>query len=708
VDVGRTVEGHTIVLWDASLSMSLADPYQEQDRRHALAQAAGLQSDADLAALSRHELAWRIVSRAKLLDGLAARNQLLVYAFDQEPRRVDGTPTAAAFAPKGPATDLGAAVRRALEDTGGRGVAAVVAITDGKVNHGEGARAVVAALQRRRIPFYALGLGDPIPPKNLEVVDLSADPRAMVGDPIHLEGTIRSRGYEGQHLEAVLVARPRQGGAEVEIERKHLGAPADGEAEHLSFTYTPTAPGEFVFELRLPPRDDEQLTDDNARSTQIAVTDDVSRVLLVAGSPTFEYHFLKTRLIRERTANVSCWLESAAPRFPQEGDERIDALPLTLDQLKEYDCVLLLDPDPEQLDAGFAAALKTYVAETKGGLLYVPGPKFTGALLARPDLQPLRDLLPVVLGDLVDLRAAGVEAWPLRATADGADHPASRLDPDPERCRYVWSRLPGLFFSYPVQHEKAAATVLVRHEDPATITDRGSRPFVVAHYFGGGPVLYVGSEETWRWRSVAPRVYDRFWVGVLRFLVQGRMAGGRARVELLTDKARYALGEPIHVRAHAVDRSYQPLELKDGLDATGRVGGEEVQVHLVPAAQGHGWYEATLLPPAKGVLELSLGLPDDDPGAKPASVSVDVRLPDVEFADPVLDEQLLGDIAQATSGAVLAPADVAGLAARIPSLTEHVVVAAAPIPLWDRWQTVAIVAGLLAVEWALRKRSRMV
>jgi hypothetical protein len=282
-------------------------------------------------------------------------------------------------------------VRRALEETGGREVAAVVCVTDGRSNRGEGPQGVVSLLRRRGVPFYAIGIGDPIPPKDLEVVDISAEPRAMLGDPIVIEASIRARSYEGRHVEAILVSRPREGGAETELERRHLAAPADGETIDLTFQHAPAAAGEYVFELRLPPGDDEPVTDDNARSVVVVVSDDVSKVLLIAGSPTFEYHFLKTRLIRERTANVSCWLQSAQPRFPQEGDERIEGLPTTIDLLQEFDCIILLDPDPDDVDAGMAQALKTFVAEHKGGLLYVPGPKFAAALLSRPDLKPIRD-----------------------------------------------------------------------------------------------------------------------------------------------------------------------------------------------------------------------------------------------------------------------------------------------------------------------------
>lgn len=708
IDREQTIEGHTLVLWDASLSMSLRDRYQDEARRKALADAAGVADPRDLEGLTRHEVARKIVEKAALLPGLAKSNRTLVYAFDHEARELPGAATTglpADLGPRGPATDLAGALRKALEDLSGRPLAAVVVVTDGKVNRGEGAQGIAAALRRDPpVKVFLLGIGDPTPPKNLEIVSAAGEPRVVLGDPIVIQAAVRARGYPGRAVTVLLTKAPRDGGPKVDLERRDVTLPAqEGEPVELQFTHRPDAVGDFVFEVSTPEQEEEPRKDDNKKTVPVKVSDDQAKALVIAGSPTFEYHFLKTRLIRERTTVVSCWLQSAAPRFPQEGDERVSAMPATLEELKEFDAVLLLDPDPDGFDAGVAEALKQFVALHKGGLLYAPGPKFTGGLFARGDLKPLRDLMPVLPAEL-DAKAA-TEAFPLRATVDGADHPATRLDPDPERCRYAWSRLPGPFLVWPVAHEKAGATPLVRHEDPASTGD-GGRPLLVAHYFDGGPVLWLGCQETWRWRSVAPKVYDRFWVGVMRFLVQGRLAGGRKRVEILTDKEAYTLGEPIRLRAHALDKGYQALQAAR-LEARARIGADEQAIALEKTSQA-GWYEATFLPQAQGVVEVSVPLPDDEPGARPESISIPVRLPDIEFQEAILDEVLLSSVAAQTSGVVLKPADVAKVPEQVPSLSQKLVVAGAPILLWDRWETIALIVALLAIEWTIRKRSRMV
>ena len=718
IDLERRVAGQVVVLWDTSLSMGLIDRYPDPELKEEVARAAGIAPE-HLEAVTRQELAWRIVSRkeARLLPRLQERNELLLFAFDGDPRRLAEAPAPQAgrenevpegLAPRGPATDLALAIRRALEETGGRRVAAVVAITDGRVNKGEGgARGLAEALERRGIPFYAVGIGDPTPPQNLEVVQLSAESRAVLGDPLVVEGTVRARGYEKQPVELILQRRKRgQEGEPQELERRTVELPGDGQPVQASFTHKPEEKGEFLFELRIEPRPEETVTDDNLKSVAVTVTDDKSRVLLVAGSPGFEYHFLKQRLIREKTVLVSCWLQSADPRFPQDGNERIDALPLQPDELRPFDVIILIDPNPEAWDAQTAAALKAWVGETRGGLLIVPGPKYGPSFLAQGDLQSIRDLLPVAAGDAPG--GESTESWPLEASLEGAEHPAARLHPEPERARGVWSKLPGFFFSYPVSRVKSGASVLARHLDPgaAGTGDGPGRPLLVVQYFEGGPVAWLGASETWRWRSTAPKVYDRFWVNMLRWLLQGRLGGGRKRVELLPDKETYVLGEPVRLRVHAYDRAFRPL-VREKLVARAELRGDTHEVDLPPAGQP-GWFQGTFLPSQAGSVQITLPLTDDDPGAKSESVTVEVKLPDLEFQDPRLDRELLGEVARITSGALVRPTEVVGLAARIPSLEERLVVAATPIPLWDRWGTIAAIVGVLALEWFIRKRSRMV
>ncbi|MEZ6188330.1 MAG: VWA domain-containing protein [Planctomycetota bacterium] len=715
IDLERRVPGKTIVLWDTSLSMSLADPYQGLELRQALADAAGLENPEHVAAETRAALAWRIVRRAELLSELREQNELVLYAFDQRPVQL---PSAAALEespperlpqalePTGSATDLVNALRKALEEVGAARVAAVVAITDGRLNKGEGRAGLEALLEARSTRLFAIGIGDPTPPKNLEVTKLACEETVVLNDPMLIEGEVRGQGYEGQTVEVELTRKPEGGAAEV-LETQSVTLGADGSSQRVTFRHTPDAIGTYTFQLRIPPRDEELVQKDNARSQVVKVTDEGLKVLLIAGSPSFEYHFLRTRLIREKTAVVSCWLQSADPRFPQDGNEQLQELPRNFAQLEPFDAVILIDPNPRDFDAAAVQALKTFVAEHQGGLLLIPGPKYAGDLWRLAEMQPLRDLLPVI-GQADPGPLPATERFPLKATADGWDHPASRLDANPERCRQMWEQLPGFFYSYPLERAKSGATVLVRHQDPSGAGPQGGRPVLVAHFFDGGPVLYLGAGETWRWRSVARKVYDRFWVGVLRFLIQGRLGGGRKRLELLLDREDYALGDPILLRARVYDRAFQPLS-QDQVSAEVTVEGEREAV-VLKRAQGQqpGWYEATYLPQQQGEVVFTARAPDADPGDPDERVAVMVRFPDREFADPRLDRELLVEVSKTGGGAYVEPGEVDGLAARIPSVAETVVVAGAPIALWDRGITIWVLAILLGIEWVIRKRSRMI
>ena len=125
-------------------------------------------------------------------------------------------------------------------------------------------------------------------------------------------------------------------------------------------------------------------------------------------------------------------------------------MPSTVEELREYDAVVLIDPSPDTFDGPIAAAMKSFVADSKGGLLYIPGPKYAAQFLTFLGNKPILDLLPVIPGDLPGGRVSATERWPYQATPDGVDHPSTRLNPNPQLCRVYWSRLPGAFFSFPV------------------------------------------------------------------------------------------------------------------------------------------------------------------------------------------------------------------------------------------------------------------
>jgi hypothetical protein len=74
------------------------------------------------------------------------------------------------------------------------------------------------------------------------------------------------------------------------------------------------------------------------------------------------------------------------------------------------------------------------------------------------------------------------------------------------------------------------------------------------------------------------------------------------------------------------------------------------------------------------------------------------------MTDPRLNEDTLQRVARASGGSVMAANDLAGLLARLDAAAPGAVLALRK-DLWHTGWSFALLAGLLAAEWLLRRRS---
>jgi len=54
--------------------------------------------------------------------------------------------------------------------------------------------------------------------------------------------------------------------------------------------------------------------------------------------------------------------------------------------------------------------------------------------------------------------------------------------------------------------------VLLRHSNPEAEGHDGLEPILITHFFGPGRTLFMASDETYHWRSVAAKQFSRFWL----------------------------------------------------------------------------------------------------------------------------------------------------------------------------------------------------
>ncbi len=732
----RMIDSYTIVLVDSSSSMDLVDGYRDEADARVVNQALGTDEPPPI---PRREIVERLMGRDdnRFLRELAERNRVKLYTFSDEPELratirasrergraagaegssdaiTEAAQTGVSFAARGPATNIERAVRRAVESLGSAPVAGVVVISDGGINQGDSAEGIARYARERKLPLWVVGVGDPSPPRNVRISEVLAPETVLKQDPFSIVARLATQGAEGRSVRVVLRMRSADGSGEGEIvDSAEVTVGEGGVVPPVTFARRPTATGRFTYTVEAPVADWESVVDDNEKQFTVSVIEARNRVLLVSSGPSWDYRFLSRLLQRDETFEVSCWLQSADERAVRDGDRVIDQLPTTPEALFEYDAVILLDPDPSEFNEAWCRLVETLVTDYGGGLLLQASRSHTPRLMAGESTTALVRLLPVSVDPEVELLLNQIGHYQTRPSPlivpDGAyAHPVMQLADDPTATRLAWRGLGDVYWHYPVMREKPAATVLMRHGDPRMQNGFGPHVLLAMQYAGAGRTAFLGFDATWRWRRFGEGVYDRFWVQLVRHLVEGKQFGANRRGTLLTEGDQFSLGDAITVTARLFDRQYRPLGV-DRVRGDATVEGQRSDFELAARKDSPGWFEGRFVPDRVGSYRLRVALPGDTTEtADEVTREVHVARPNIEILRPQMDRSALVRMASGSEGGRYFDVnEMAALPALIPDVHEETTVKSRPNSLWDNGWVLALLVVLLGGEWALRKWYRM-
>lgn len=630
----------------------------------------------------------------------------------------------------GQGTNLGRAVRDAIKSVPGSPIAAIVLISDGQnTARDEDPLAAAEFAGDQTVPIFAMGVGDPSRRVNLRVTQASANENVRKDNPFQIEGEIEAQGLEAGTYEVELVATKMPGGGtgENRLDSKRIEIPASIEGADgsnasvvrpVNFEFTPKQPGKYEFAIRVQAMPNEADPDDNlSKPIPVTVRSDKTRVLLVSGGPTWEYRQIVGVLQRAEDINLSCWLQSMESDMRQDGNTVIDHLPNTPKELFDYDAVIMLDPNPREFNEIWIENLRTYIGEHGGGFLYMPGPKFATTFLGGIRTQGLKDLLPVKFGDIAaldvrELISSHTKEWPLHLVPANLDHPIMAFDPgDRPLNTAVWSAMPGIYWSFPAQAAKPATRVLVEHSNPGYNSGREKRPLLVAGQYGPGKIVYLGLNGTWRWKRLGANAefFEKFWVQGVNFLIQGRDQRGSKRGYLDVAGTTFNVGDRIEVSAKLYDPSYFPMEdpTVEAILKTER-GLSEVTLERV-GPESPGIYKAVIAATQLGSHSLTVQLPTANPRnpAKPITRSFEVVLPRVETEVTRLNKQLLSTMAEYSGGKYFEVNQWQDIPVTVPDRSRTIVVPQKPKELWSTDRLLILLIILLTIEWAYRKRFKL-
>ena len=659
----RSIPRTLVLLLDQSRSMTVAD---------------GPESTPS----SRWERATRSVEDVMARCGDA---QVATYVFGDETQAVEelGALRDPSFQRR---TAIGDALHHVAADTSSQSVVGVIVWSDGADNASSPQHAplqVARTLAKQDIPVHTVLVGNE-QPRDVSVSVVAEAPFAFSSDPVPIRVHVEHRGFADEAVTITLLDGDRV------LHTRDVVLPGDDKPVVERFEIQPQREGKMRCRVEVTPLPGELTTNNNTAATEVHVVEVPIRLLYVEHWPRWQYQFLRNALRRDHRFAPHLVLLTEDPATPIE-ERQTASFPTTVEELEAFDVIVLGDLSPQDLSPQQWNWVHDHVVENGAGLVLIAGPRHMPASFADTPIGPLLPFERVV-------SAAEDEADPFRPTLTplGAHHPLMRLGfgDDPSA---IWQQLPELQWHVQIDALKPGAVTLA--QKPGEAGD-APEPLIVLQRAGRGSVLYVGTDETWRWRyELGNRYFYGFWAHGIQHVGMRHRVGQFSSVRIETPTQRIAPDVPATVSV-AFDATGD-MDVSDAMilmaeTADGRLS----SFKLRQAADSPYVYATTIELAEEGRYRLYVeGFEDRGEATIEVSKAGDT---DPELAAPVVNPGLLRQIAELTGGTCTTVDGVAELMESI-DLSPLRYRWSQRVALWDGWTALVILALLLTAEWVLRK-----
>ena len=652
-------------------------------------------------------------ARGTAVDRLQQTFKVTWFAFDAQPRRLPDREALAGLAPRGEATNLTAAVRAAARELKSGDYAGVILFTDGQDNTDKDP---VRELLPEGVPVFAVGVGTDLRAggefKDVILADVEVPPTVPLEHLVTVTAAVEAVGL----ADRVVAVQLRGADGEVLATERLALDDAEG-VQRVELRFRPRQRGQLPLSVEVATQPEEALTENNSHSFSVAVTDPKIKALYLEGTLRSEYRYLVRNLQRDPNVELLSLVQVQPGRFLVQG--RIEGvslagIPAGPEDLQPFDVIILGDIPVRRENTVFLSrrlleALREHVRRG-GGLLVLGGYRSLGP--GGYGGTPLEEALPAAAGP----PEIGQEKDPfaLTLTSEGEAHPifAGTLDYFPTTGRAALQDLPKLRGHTRLGEVKPGASVLA--VNPTRRRGGQPLPVLVVEQFGSGRSAVFAADTTWQWQAMLEPLgrespYVKFWGQLVRWLAGREVVERRTEpgIWAYTDKSFYRPGEPTVLRAEVRDRKGNVTDLAQVTAEVSVPGqpGQQLEVPRLP--RGRGLYEVTFEPPVPGAYAVAVTAAEQGQTLGRTTVSFQVGKPNLELERLNLNEPLLRRLAQETRGEYLSLANVARLEKQLTS-SEHVKRVFKQQRLYHTPAFFFLFIGLLAAEWALRKRWQLI
>ncbi len=389
----------------------------------------------------------------------------------------------------------------------------IVIMSDGRQVNPDTPDRLILQARAGNTPIYTIPLGGHVPVKDIELISEKRHYLAFAGQELDILFSVRNRNMGNIRAEVLLVDSKGK-----TLSTQKLALP-NKKTVSGKFKVKIEKPGFSQFRLVINKERSELIAWNNSSTVGITTLQDKLNMLFLEGQPFWDSKFL-TQLYRNTSnINLTAVYRISSGRFlsitsgSETGVEKSSAaglIPNDAAGFAKYDIVVLGKGMEYLLDTTKIKALKTFMTERGGAVLFARGKPYTGNFSALSSIEPL-DWGKVLPGN-----------YKLEPTGTGVRFGLfNGLLPGPNS--NIWQELPQLKRATACRRLKTfAETMMV-----ATGYTNGKKidiPALVSRRYGRGIVITVNIEGLWQW-DFFPTVkgtsafYRNFWLQLVHWIV---------------------------------------------------------------------------------------------------------------------------------------------------------------------------------------------
>lgn len=604
-------------------------------------------------------------------------------------------------APTGLSSRLIPSLTRAIQDAAAAGSppAAVLLISDGRQSDPcppEDFDALTLLARSYQTPIHTIAIGTETPPADLTLIQPRASFTAFPGQLLHIPFALQASNLPASRTTVRLLDASGNQLSSTQIDL------SPGQTATAQFNLT--APSESTrWSIEIPPVPGEIRSANNRSSFSIRIISSKTRVFLAEGAPYWDSKFLaqllrqqphiEIRSVHRLSEQRYFRIDSGSTRQPESSHP---VFPETIDEMRQYDVVILgknTDPflTPERVEL-----LRSYVRDHGGALLFSRGKPTTAQIEALEPLEP------------VGWASSSISEFRLTPNSEGS---AAGLFgaalPAPEAA--LWSSLPPLKDARSVSFVKPFTRVLADALPISASSPAHPTPALLVRRYGLGVTALVNGDGLWKWdffpeaRELG-NCYEDFWVQLIQWTTAYSEFLPGQDFSLHLPSLQIPQGGSSNLSLSY--RGPAPIPTPSLLITHPDGSSSKLSPAMLQDASGRPQWRTSFTADSPGNWSIQVVDPRPSPPQAPA-LMLSVPAPTNETEDLSPDPDLLKSLALATGGTFLRPAEFRDFA-RIhlqPRAAAEVNGSAVWSPSWNHPGILSAICLALAAEWFLRRRN---